>query len=189
MLLREADVETAQTVVVLGGAAAVLGWAIIPLLVSAADMTLDPARFTTFAVPMPQLLAGLALGGLIGIPGLATSLVALATVGTWSRSILAAAGALVGAVLGVLTCVVLSKVVTAGTAGLASSRRFKDVSAVAFLIPLVLHGADRGRRRRGASPAPAGSCPTWPGPCRGRRPGPPGPSAASSLAAATAAAA
>ena len=82
------DPALAQTVVVLGGAAALLGWAIIPVVASAADMTLDPARFTTFAVPMPQLLAGLALGGLIGIPGLATALVALATVGTWSRGLL-----------------------------------------------------------------------------------------------------
>ena len=140
LYLRGQEIELAQTVVVLGGAAALLGWAIIPVAVSAADMTLDPARFTTFAVPMPQLLAGLALGGLIGIPGLATTLVALATVGTWSRSVPAAAGALVGAVLGVLSCVVLSKVVTTATAGLASSRRFKDISAVAFLIPLVLTG-------------------------------------------------
>ncbi|MEC5178887.1 transporter [Arthrobacter sp. CG_A4] len=140
LFLREADVARAQTVVVLGGAAALLGWAIIPVVASAADMTLDPARFTTSAVPMPQLLTGLALGGLIGIPGVATSLVALATVGTWSRSVPAAAGALVGAVLGVLSCVVLSKVVTTATAGLASSRRFKDVSAIAFLIPLVLMG-------------------------------------------------
>lgn len=140
LLLRQADVTTAQTVVVLGGAGAVLGWAIIPIVASAADLTLDPARFTTFAVPMPQMLAGLALAGLIGTPGAATSLVALATVGTWSRSILGAFGALVGAVLGVLTCVVLSRVVTAGTVSLASSRRFKDVSAVAFLIPLVLTG-------------------------------------------------
>jgi len=140
LLLRQADVATAQTVVVLGGAAAVLGWAVVPIVASAADLTLDPARFTTFAVPMPQLLAGLALAGLIGIPGAATALVALATVGTWSRGFPAAAGALVGAVLGVLTCVVLAKVVTAGTAGLASSRRFKDVSAVAFLVPLVLMG-------------------------------------------------
>ena len=95
-VLRGVEIELAQTVVVLGGATALLGWAVIPVAVSAADMTLDPARFTTFAVPMPQLLAGLALGGLIGIPGLATSLVALATVGTWSRSLPAAAGALVG---------------------------------------------------------------------------------------------
>ena len=81
LVLRGQDAELAQTVVVLGGAAALLGWAIIPVAASAADMTLDPARFTTFAVPMPQLLTGLALGGLIGIPGTATALVALGTVG------------------------------------------------------------------------------------------------------------
>ncbi len=87
VFLRGADAGLAQTVVVLGGAAALLGWAIVPVAASAADMTLDPARFTTLAVPMPRLLAGLALGGLIGIPGIATSLVALATVATWSRSV------------------------------------------------------------------------------------------------------
>ncbi|WP_346925471.1 transporter [uncultured Arthrobacter sp.] len=140
LFLRGADAGLAQTVVVLGGAAALLGWAVVPIAAAAADMTLDPARFTTFAVPMPQLLTGLALGGLIGIPGTATTLVALGTVGTWSRSLPAAIGALVGAVLGVLSCIVLSKVVTTATAGLASSRRFKDVSAVIFLVPLVLMG-------------------------------------------------
>lgn len=140
LFLRGADAGLAQTVVVLGGAAALLGWAVIPVAAAAADMTLDPARFTTFAVPMPQLLAGLALGGLIGIPGIATTLVALGTVGTWSRSFPAAGGALVGAALGVLSCVVLSKVATTATAGLASSRRFKDASAIIFLIPLILMG-------------------------------------------------
>ena len=140
LFLRGADPGVAQTVVVLGGAAALLGWAVVPVAASAADLTLDPARFTTFAVPMPQLLAGLALGGLIGIPGTATTLVALGTVGTWSRSLPGAAGALIGAVLGVLSCIVLSKVVTTATAGLAASRRFKDASAVIFLIPLVLMG-------------------------------------------------
>jgi len=149
LLLRGQDVALAQTVVVLGGAAALLGWAVIPVAASAVDLTLDPARFTTFAVPTPQLLAGLALGGLIGIPGAATALVSLATVGTFSRSIPAAAAALVGAVLGVLTCIVLSRVVTTATAGLASSRRFKDVSAVAFLIPLVLMGPIVGTVARG----------------------------------------
>ena len=140
LVLRGADAGLAQTVVVLGGAAALLGWAVIPVVASAADSTLDPARFTTFAVPMPALLTGLALGGLIGIPGAATLLVALGTVGTWSRNLPGAAGALLGAVLGVLSCIVLSKVVTTATAGLAGSRRFKDASAMVFLIPLVLLG-------------------------------------------------
>ncbi len=140
VLLRSADPELAHTVVVLGGAAALLGWGLIPVVASAADLTLDPARFTTSAIPMRQLLTGLALGGLIGIPGLATALTALATVWTWARGPLPAVAALVGAAVGVLTCIVLSKVVTTATASLASSRRFKDVSAIAFMIPLVLMG-------------------------------------------------
>ncbi|WP_255768291.1 transporter [Pseudarthrobacter sulfonivorans] len=140
LVLRQEGHELAQTAVVLGGSAALLGWGILPVATASADMTLDPARFTTFAVPMRQLLAGLALGGLIGIPGVATTLVALATVWTWSHGIVSALAALVGAVLGVLTCVVLSKVVTTATASLASSRRFKDISAVIFMVPLVLLG-------------------------------------------------
>ncbi|WP_411373621.1 transporter [Arthrobacter sp. MPF02] len=140
VLLRTADPALAQTAVVLGGSAAVLGWAVVPVVASATDMTLDPARFTTFAIPMNQMLAGLALGGLIGVPGLATTLVALSTVVTWSRGVLPVLGALAGAVLGVLTCVVAAKVVTTATASLASSRRFKDISAVAFMVPLVLLG-------------------------------------------------
>ncbi|MFC9352298.1 transporter [Arthrobacter sp. NPDC057013] len=140
VLLRQEDPGLAQTVVVLAGSAALLGWGIVPVIASAVDMTLDPARFTTSAVPMPQLLAGLALGGLIGIPGLATLLVALGTVVTWSRGVLPAAGALAGAVLGVLTCVVFCRVVTTATSSLAASRRFKDVSGIAFMVPLVLLG-------------------------------------------------
>lgn len=140
VMLRHAEQELVQTVVVLGGSAAILGWAIIPVVASATDMTLDPSRFTTFTIPMRQMLAGLALGGLIGIPGAATALVALATVVTWSRGVLPALAALVGGALGVLTCVVLSKAVTTATASLAASRRFKDISAIAFVVPLVLLG-------------------------------------------------
>ena len=70
VMLRNAPHDLAQTAVVLGGSAAILGWGIVPVVASATDMTLDPARFTTFAIPMRQMLAGLALGGLIGIPGL-----------------------------------------------------------------------------------------------------------------------
>jgi ABC-2 type transport system permease protein len=140
ILLRTADAELAHAVVVLCGAAAILGWGAIPVVASAVDLTLDPARFTTFTVPMPQLLTGLALGGLIGLPGLATALVALSTVGTWWRGPLEIIGALVGAALGVGSCIVLSKVVTTATARLAASRRFKDASGLAFMIPLVLLG-------------------------------------------------
>lgn len=136
--LRSAPHEVAYTAVVLGGAAAIVGWGIIPVVASAADLTLDPARFTTFAVPLPQLLAGLALAGLLGVPGTATLLAALATIATWSTGTVPALAALAGALLGVATCVILAKVVTTATAGLAASRRFKDASGLAFLVPLVV---------------------------------------------------
>ncbi|NYD76580.1 transporter [Arthrobacter cupressi] len=138
--LRWADPQTAQTVVVLGGALAVTGWAVIPLVTSAADLTLDPSRFATSAIPIRDLLPGLALAGLLGLPGIATLIAALGTVATWSRGFVPAAGALVGAVLGVLSCVVASKVVTTAVSSLLSSRRFKDISSILFVIPLVLAG-------------------------------------------------
>lgn len=135
--LRSAPYEAAYTAVVLGGAVAIGGWGIVPVVAAAADLTLDPSRFTTFAVPMPRLLAGLALAGLLGVPGLATLLVALSTVATWSTGIVPALAALAGALLGVASCIVLAKVVTTATAGLAASRRFKDASGLAFMVPLV----------------------------------------------------
>lgn len=138
--LRWADPQTAQTAVVLGGAVVMTGWMLVPLVASAADLTLDPSRFTTSAIPMRKLLPGLALAGLLGLPGIATLLASLATVVTWSRGFPAAAGALLGAMLGVLGCVVASKVVTTAVSSLLASRRFKDISSIVFVVPLVLAG-------------------------------------------------
>ena len=51
-----------------------LGWAVIPLVAFGVDLTLDPARFTTFTLSRPKLAAGLLLSGFIGVPGLLTLL-------------------------------------------------------------------------------------------------------------------
>ncbi len=46
-----------------------LGWVVLPLAAFGVDATLDPARFVTFPIPRRQLLVGLGLSGLVGIPG------------------------------------------------------------------------------------------------------------------------
>jgi len=134
------DLELASTVIILGGSAVLLGWLLVPVVASGVDMTLDPARFTTFAIPMKTMLTGLALSSFLGIPAVITLLAALGTAATWWKHPGAAAAAVVCAVLAVLTCIVASRAITTASTSLASSRRFKDLSGVVVLIPLVCLG-------------------------------------------------
>ena len=138
--LNFSDPELARTVVILGGSAAVLGWAVIPVVATGVDMTLDPARFVTFAIPMRQMIIGLALGSLIGIPGIVTLLAALVQAASWWQHPAAVLAGIPAAAVAVLTCVVLARLGVAATTSLASSRRFKDVAGIVIIIPLVLLG-------------------------------------------------
>ncbi|WP_026550958.1 hypothetical protein [Arthrobacter sp. Br18] len=140
VLLGTADPHLIRSVLVIGGSAAVLGWMVIPVAAAGIDMTLDPARFVTFAVPMRQLLAGLTLGGLLGVPGVVTLVAALTQTATWIRYPAAAVVAPVCGLLAVVLCVVASRLVTTAISALAGTRRFKDVSGIVTIIPLVLLG-------------------------------------------------
>ncbi|MFI2753452.1 hypothetical protein ACGIF2_08460 [Cellulomonas sp. P22] len=138
------DAELSRTVVVLFGALLVLGWCVIPLFAFGVDGTLDPERFSTFAIPRRPLIVGLALAGLVGIPGVATALVALVSVGTWWRSPAAVVAGLVGAVLATATCVIGSRATTTAMAPLVTGRRVKEVAAAVVLVPLFLLGPIMG---------------------------------------------
>ena len=58
------EAELVGTVLTLAGAALVLGWLVIPVVAAGLDMTLDPARFTTYAIPMKINAHGPAAGEL-----------------------------------------------------------------------------------------------------------------------------
>ncbi len=154
VLRGESDVTLIRNALTVAGAAMILGWWLVPLLAFGADATLDPARFATYAVPPRQLVTGLGIGGLIGLPGLATTLVMLASIVTWSRSVLglvvAAACALV--VLG--TCVVGSRLTTTVMSRVLESRRGKDFVAVFGIVAAIVIGpliswATNGRKTAG----------------------------------------
>lgn len=128
----------ARTVVVIGGSALTFGWALVPVITHGIDETLDPARFATFAVPRRQLVLGLLVSSLVGVPAVVTAVLGLTTVFTWSRSVLAVLVALLATVVAVLTCVALSRATS--TAFSAISRRRRGKEAVSVLVLLLSVG-------------------------------------------------
>lgn len=135
-----APLELARTVTVLAGAALILGWTVIPVLTSGIDQTVEPARLAVFPIPLDQLLLALAVSGVLGVPGIVTSLAALATVGTWWKFPLAALAALICAAIGVLTAVVGSRMLAALASRIGSGRRAREAKGILIFIPLILAG-------------------------------------------------
>ncbi|WP_069386281.1 hypothetical protein [Cellulosimicrobium cellulans] len=134
------DPVLAGAVTVLVGAVAVLAWWVVPLFAFGVDATLDPQRFVLFGIPQRRLLAGLALAGVVSIPGIATGLSALGVSFAWWRTPLALVAALVGAVLALALCVVGSRATTTALAPLLESRRYREVVTIAAFVPLMLIG-------------------------------------------------
>ncbi|MFN0281667.1 MAG: hypothetical protein ACKVZ6_06810 [Kineosporiaceae bacterium] len=144
--------DVAATVVVLAGSALVAGWAVVPVLAFGVDETLDPARFVTLPLSARDLVPGLTVAGAVGVPGVATAVVAVSVVATWSRSVPAALLAALCAPVALATCVLASRTTTTAAA-LVLTRRGRELSAVlgvvAFigltLTPSLLAGSDAAR--------------------------------------------
>lgn len=136
----QGDVEFSRTVVVILGSALMAGWSVLPIILFGVDPTLDPTRFSTFAVRERTLAVGLVLTALVGLPGLASCLIVLGTMvaGSWSFAALLAA--VIGGLLGLLTCVLLSRIVTAAAAAVLATRRGRDVAGVGGLLVFIVAG-------------------------------------------------
>ena len=132
------DIEIARTGIILGGSATVLGWVILPLIASGTDQTVEPARLVTFPIPQNTLLLALAVSGVLGIPGIVTGIAMLGTVAAWWQHPLAAIAAVLSAAIGVLTCVVGSRLVTALSTNLGAGRRYRELRGLIAIIPLLL---------------------------------------------------
>ena len=134
------DIEFARTVTVLAGAALVIGWIILPILTSGIDQTVEPARLATFPIPLNTLVLSLAISGVLGVPGLVTLIAALATASTWWKFPLAALAAVVCAVVGVLTCVIGSRMLVALSSRIGAGRRAREAKGILLFVPLLLLG-------------------------------------------------
>lgn len=125
---------------VLVGSVLVLGWWVVPLISFGIDATVDPARFVTFAIPRRSMLTGLAIGAVIGIPGIVTAVTALSMAGVWWRTPLALLAGVVCATVGLATCIVGGRATTSASSHLMSKRRVRELMAASALLPLLLLG-------------------------------------------------
>jgi ABC-2 type transport system permease protein len=138
--LRSTSPAVTADVTVLAYSGLTLGWLLMSLLVFGVDETVDPAKFALLPVRARELLPGLLVAGAVGVPGVATILVVLGLLVTWSRSFPLTVAALVAMPLGFLTCLLLARAATSAFASFLSSRRFRDA---AFVL-LALVGAGLG---------------------------------------------
>ena len=135
----KADPDVIMLVLGSLGALLVVGWAVVPLLVTGVDSTLDPRAMAAWAAPARRLALGLLAAGALGIPGCITAAVCLIPVLTWllAGQLLAALLALLCAPAALATCVLLSRIIVTA-AGISSSRRGRETTAiiafVAFLV-------------------------------------------------------
>lgn len=138
--LPELDPQTRGTVLTLAGAAAVLGWIVIPVFFTGVDMTLDPANFATFGIPSRTLVLGLALAGLVTVPGAVTLLAHLLSSLAWHDSAAALLTAIPAGVLGAVFCICISYAVTGLLAAYTGQRRIREIASLVAFVPLMLAG-------------------------------------------------
>jgi ABC-2 type transport system permease protein len=137
LTLRDAETDVALAVIVLGGSAVTLGFALAPLVAGATD-PLDPRRFVVLGLPSGRLAAVLAVAAFLSVPTLALLAVSVCTAVVWAAHGVPWAAGAVGVFLGVATCVLLAHVCMALTALFLRERRSRELSGLFALAILVV---------------------------------------------------
>jgi len=156
------------TWLVLAGSLLCLAWTLLPPLLFGVDQTLEPARFAPFPLRGTELAPGLVAASFVGLPGVATLLVALSSAVVWVGTPRALVPAVVGAVLGATICMTLGRLTTTLLSGVLSSRRGRDTSLVLGIavlavgyLGLVSLTSGQTNRELTFDPAPYGAVLRW----------------------------
>jgi ABC-2 type transport system permease protein len=112
-----------------------LGWVMVPLLVSGLDDTLEPGRFASLGLGAHRIMPGLTASAFLTVPALFFLLALLAFATSWvSFGSVVFAVAIVAGILTLATMVLSARVSVMWASRLLSSRRSREA---AFLIILV----------------------------------------------------
>lgn len=130
------DVELVRSIVLIGGAAAVVGFIVLPVLFGSDDR-MDPRRFALFGISNGRLAASLAVVAVVGIPSLIVAVCSIATIVTWSRNPGSTIVAIMCAGVAVATCAMIARVMTSVAALLFTSGRARGVGSVVAVLIIV----------------------------------------------------
>ncbi|WP_456285059.1 hypothetical protein [Microbacterium sp. JZ101] len=126
----------AATALVLSAAGLVLSFAIAPALTATVD-PLDPRRFRTLGAAPDPLAAVLLLASLVSVPTWLLLVYEVVATIVWTQLGASAGSAIAGAVLHLLGCVLVARVVMALRAALGGQGRPADAAGV-FVVALVV---------------------------------------------------
>ncbi len=113
-------------------------WGVLSLAASGTDQTLDPGDFASLPVRSEQLAPGLIAAAFVGLPAVLTTGIALGVVGTWSADPVTLVAAVLSTVVGLLTAVLLSRVLTAALARVLAGRRGRLLGSLAISLVTML---------------------------------------------------
>lgn len=122
------------------GSAVVLGWAVIPPLLTGVDLTLEPARFVHFGIDTKVLAPALVLAGFISVPAVLTFLGLLGASMMWRLDPAVLALAMVSAVATAIMAVLVCQYLTIMATALRSKRRFRELTFALLFLLLVSLG-------------------------------------------------
>ncbi len=139
MLAVFSDRDTAAVVVVIGGSLLIVGWLVGPVVLTGMESTIDAVRLAPFPLTRRQVMLALTGTGVTGIPGIVTTFAVLATLIVWARWPLAALVAVPTVLLGVLTAVLASRLMSELSGGLGG-RRGREIIGTLVLVALIMTG-------------------------------------------------
>lgn len=133
-------IDVLQTVAVLAGAVLILGWGLAPVIVAGMDLSIDASRLAPFPLSTHQIQVALWVTGISGVAGIVTLLAALVGSVLWLAHPLAFAVAVPCALLGVITCITIGRLIGALGSGIGGSRRGRELVGTIVLILAVFVG-------------------------------------------------
>lgn len=122
---------------ILGFSALMIAWPIASLLISGGGALSDAGRFALFPVTARQLIPGMLVAGLFGMGAVATIGLLLGYLLAWSFQVVPFLAALIAAVIGMFTCLLLARTITAAFSSALQRRRYRESAALVMFLGIL----------------------------------------------------